>query len=240
MPVHMRNMTHLHLVIPDNELKLVLNYYTESGACGRMWEASRDSFVMSDFMTIEIESLMQMGPKFLLPALLYVLHRIEKGLTGNPAVIILDEAWLMLAHPVFREKIREWLKVLRKANCAVILATQSLSDADRSGIMDVLAESYPTKIFLANFSANQENQRHQYVGLGLNSRQIHIIANAAPKRDYYVTSPAGRRLVQLALGKKALAFAGASSKENIARIKQLHKQYAAGWPTEWLKERHAV
>lgn len=238
MPAHMRNMTHLHLVIPDNELKLALNYYTESGACGRMWEAASDSFAMSDFMTIEIESLMQMGPKFLLPALLYVFHRIEKGLTGNPAVIILDEAWLMLAHPVFREKIREWLKVLRKANCAVILATQSLSDADRSGIMDVLSESCPTKIFLANFSANQENQRHQYIGLGLNSRQIQIITNAAPKRDYYVTSPAGRRLVQLAIGKKALAFTGASSRENIVRIKQLYKQYEHDWPEVWLAERN--
>ena len=46
-------------------------------------------------------------------------------------------------------KIREWLKVLRKANCAVIFATQSLSDASRSGILDVLTKSCPTKIFLA-------------------------------------------------------------------------------------------
>ena len=49
----------------------------------------------------------------------------------------------MLGHPVFREKIREWLKVLRKANCAVVLATQSLSDAVRSGILDVLLRVLP-------------------------------------------------------------------------------------------------
>ena len=35
----------------------------------------------------------------------------------------------MLGHPVFREKIREWLKVMRKANCLVLMATQNLSDA---------------------------------------------------------------------------------------------------------------
>ena len=59
----------------------------------------------------------------------------------------------MLGHPVFRDKIREWLKVLRKANCAVVLATQSISDAERSGIVDVLKESCPTKICLPNGAA---------------------------------------------------------------------------------------
>lgn len=106
--------------------------------------------------------------------------------------------------------------------------------------MDVMAESCPTKIFLPNHTAEQENQRHQYVGQGLNARQIQIIAHATSKYDYYVTSPGGRRLVQLALGKKALAFVGASSKENIARIQQLQKQHADDWPAVWLAERHAA
>ena len=52
-----------------------------------------------------------------------------------------DKPWIMLGNPVFRAKIREWLKVLRKANCAVVMATQSLSDAKGSGILDVLVES---------------------------------------------------------------------------------------------------
>ena len=64
-----------------------------------------------------------MGERNLVPVLTYLFRRIEKRLTGAPSLIILDEAWLMLGHPVFRDKIREWLKVLRKANCAVVLAT---------------------------------------------------------------------------------------------------------------------
>ena len=51
----------------------------------------------------------------------------------------------MLGHPAFREKIREWLKTMRKANCFVFMATQSLSDASRSGILDVIAESLPPR-----------------------------------------------------------------------------------------------
>ncbi|WP_235692193.1 MULTISPECIES: hypothetical protein [Bartonella] len=51
------------------------------------------------------------------------------------------------------KKIREWLKELRKKNYLVLMATQSLSDTARSGILDVLLEQYPTKILLPNEEA---------------------------------------------------------------------------------------
>ena len=189
---------------------------------------------MSPFMVFELEDLMNLGDKNLIPVLLYLFHRIENALNGQPSLLILDEAWIMLGHPVFRAKIREWLKVLRKANCAVLLATQSLSDAKRSGIFDVLVESCPTQILLANLSARQEGQRDLYTDMGLNARQIDIIASATPKRDYYVITPHGRRLVQLALGRKALAFVGASDKESLARIRQLSGEHGPeGRLTGW-------
>jgi type IV secretion system protein TrbE len=50
---------------------------------------------------------------------------------------------------VFPAEIREWLKVLRKTNCAVILAKQNLSPTVRSGILDVLVESCPLSIFIS-------------------------------------------------------------------------------------------
>lgn len=147
----------------------------------------------------------------------------------------------MLGHPVFRAKIREWLKVMRKANCAVILATQSLSDAKNSGILDVLTESCPTKIFLPNSSAEDKAQRDLYVGMGLNAKQISIIRNSEPKRDYYIVSPQGRRKVQLALKAKALSFVGASDKDSIARIRELASEYGReGWQAVWLRERGAA
>ncbi|OEU69378.1 MAG: hypothetical protein BA863_01090 [Desulfovibrio sp. S3730MH75] len=188
-------------------------------------------------MVFEIEELMNLGDKNLIPVLLYLFHRVEKALTGQPSLLILDEAWIMLGHAVFREKIREWLKVLRKANCAVVLATQSLSDAVRSGILDVLEESCPTKIFLPNETAIQESQYALYQGLGLNSKQISIVASAAPKRDYYIVSPEGRRLIDLALGPVALSFVGSSDKTSISKIKELVAEHGPEWPGKWIKIR---
>ena len=82
-------------------------------------------------------------------------------------MIVLDEAWIMLGHKVFREKIREWLKVLRKANCMVLMATQSLTDAAHSGILDVIVESTATKIFLPNVYARDQDTAALYRRMGL-------------------------------------------------------------------------
>lgn len=237
-PKHMRSLTDFWHVVQDEDVKEALTHYTRQGAMGHLLDAKNDSLSLSRFMVFEIEDLMEMGEANMIPVLLYLFRRFEKSLNGQPSLLILDEAWVMLGHPVFRAKIREWLKVLRKASCAVVLATQSLSDARNSGIMDVLVESCPTKILLPNHAAKQENQDNLYIDIGLNNRQIDIVTTATPKRDYYIISPEGRRLVQLALGFQTLSFVGAGDKDSVARIKQLAAEYGpTDWQQIWLQER---
>lgn len=232
-----RTLSEFSVTIQDEKIREAIRQYTVDGSMGHLLDADEDGLALSDFSTFEIEELMNLGEKFALPVLLYLFHRIERSLKGQPSVIILDEAWLMLGHPAFRAKIREWLKVLRKANCLVLMATQSLSDAANSGILDVIVESTATKIFLPNIYAQDEDTAALYHRMGLNARQIEILAMAIPKREYYYVSENGRRLYDLALGPLALSFVGASDKESIAFIKQLEAQYSDGWVHEWLATR---
>ena len=204
---------------------------------GQLLDAEEDGLTLRAFQCFEIEQLMNLGERSLVPVLTYLFRRIEKRLDGSPSLIVLDEAWLMLGHPVFRAKIREWLKVLRKANCAVVLATQSISDAERSGIIDVLKESCPTKICLPNGAAREAGTREFYERIGFNERQIEIVANAIPKREYYVATPEGRRLFDMSLGPVALSFVGASGKDDLKRIRALNSEHGLYWPILWLESR---
>lgn len=232
-----QTLSEFSLTVQDEGIRQVLEQYCADGQMGHLLDAESDSLALSDFTVFEIEELMNLGDKWALPVLLYLFRRIERALKGQPGVIILDEAWLMLGHPVFREKIREWLKVLRKANCIVVMATQSLSDAAQSGILDVIVESTATKIFLPNVYARDEDTSALYRRMGFNTRQIDIIATAVPKRDYYYVSENGRRLFNLALGPLALAFVGASDKESVANIKALQNKFGDAWVEEWLANR---
>lgn len=233
-----RTLSEFSVTIQDEAIRQAIKQYTVDGSMGHLLDAEEDGLSLSDFTVFEIEELMNLGEKFALPVLLYLFRRIERGLKGQPAAIILDEAWLMLGHPAFRAKIREWLKVLRKANCLVLMATQSLSDAANSGILDVIVESTATKIFLPNVYARDEDTAALYRRMGLNKRQIEILATAVPKQQYYYVSENGRRLYDLALGPLALAFVGASDKESVAAIKSLQAKFGHEWVDHWLAGRN--
>ncbi|MFH0782572.1 MAG: VirB4 family type IV secretion/conjugal transfer ATPase [Pseudomonadota bacterium] len=232
-----QTLSEFSVTIQDELIRETLRQYTVDGTMGHLLDAEHDGLALSDFTTFEIEELMNLGEKYALPVLLYLFRRIERSLKGKPSVLILDEAWLMLGHPAFRAKIREWLKVMRKANCLVLMATQSLSDAANSGILDVIVESTATKIFLPNVYARDEDTAALYSRMGLNARQIEIIATAIPKQQYYYVSENGRRLYELALGPLALSFVGASDKDSVAAIKGLEAQYGNQWVHEWLDAR---
>ena len=181
-----RTLNNLQSTLQHRDMKHALTEYTVSGALGQLLDAEHDELSAGTWSCFELEALMHRSDRVRLPVLLYLFHVIERQLKGQPALLILDEAWLMLGNPVFREKIREWLKVLRKANCAVVLATQSLSDAANPGSLDVLAESCPTKLFLANVEASRDENQTLYRALGCNETEIHLIASMRPKRQYFV------------------------------------------------------
>lgn len=230
-----RTITHLANTIQNQALRDALSYYTVDGSLGHLLDAETDSLRSGRFQVFEMEHLMGMGEKAVIPVLLYLFRSIERRLTGEPTLLVLDEAWVMLRHPMFREKIREWLKVLRKHNVAVVFATQSLSDVMGSPIADVILESTPTKIFLPNPEAMNDNIASYYSQLGLNKRQIYLLATAVKKKHYFMVCSEGRRMFNLGLGPAALAFIGASGKEDLARVRALIGQ--GNWVPKWLAER---
>jgi type IV secretion system protein VirB4 len=235
-----KTLSEFTVTIQDELIRATLSQYTIDGSMGTLLDAETDGLELLDLTVFEIETLLSLGDRYALPVLLYLFRRIEKSLTGQPAVIILDEAWIMLGHPVFRNKIQEWLKVMRKANCLVLMATQSLTDASNSGILDAIMEATATKIFLPNLYARDEDTSALYRRMGLNNRQIEILATAIPKRQYYYISETGRRLYDLALGSFALAFVGSSDKESTAAIKQLEAKHGDQWINEWLERKQST
>lgn len=232
-----RTLTELSANVQDAELREALQYYTLAGTMGHLLDADADMLGDGRFLTFETEHLMGLGDKAVVAVLLYLFRQIEKRLDGAPTLVPLDEAWVYLRHPLFRERVRDWLKTLRKRNAAVVLATQNLSDIFHSPIRDVVLESCPTKILLPNAEASNPASREFYESLGLNEREIGLVQTSIPKRQYYVISPVGKRLISLGLGEVALAFVGVSGREELARVQQFMLQYGDEWQTEWMRSR---
>lgn len=236
-----RSLSDFISTVQDDDIRAALNHYTVTGSMGHLLDGYEDPLKESNFAVYEIDELMGLGEKNAIPVLLYLFRRFEQSLDGQPALLSLDEAWVMLSHPVFRQKLREWLKELRKKNCAVIIATQSLSDAIGSGLIDTLMEQCPTKIFLPNKEALSQGTKEvpgpaaYYKIFGLNDNEISLLSIARYKMDYYYKSPMGRRPFQLGLGPLALSFVAVSDKDTIREVKACEQTHGENWPIHWLK-----
>ena len=120
------------------------------------------------------------------PVLLYVFHRINISLDGTPSMIVLDEAWALIDNDVFAPKIKDWLKVLRKLNCFVIFATQSVEDASKSQISDTLIQQTATQIFLPNLKATDVYRTH----FMLSQREFTLIKTTEPSTRFFLVKQA--------------------------------------------------
>lgn len=234
-----KSLTEFVASVQDAEIREALKGYTVDGGMDLL-DAEADGLTLEGairLVTFEFSELMERGNRWALPVMLYLFRRIEKSLMGQPAVIVLDEAWSMIEHPVFSTKLRMWLKEMRKRNCLVLMATQALEDLTNTNaaLSETIAQSTATKICLANKNARTAPALYQR--LGFNEQQIEIISSCTPKRDYYLMSDKGSRLFSLALQPLALAIVAASDRDTVLHVQELEAAWGDLWLEKYLAEK---
>lgn len=111
-------------------------------------------------------------PALRTPAMMYLFHRVEQRLDGTPSMIVVDEGWKALDDSVFKRRIRDWEKTIRKRNGIVGFVTQSAEDALASSISSAIVEQSATQIFMANPKA----QARDYMdGFGLTAHEFDLV-----------------------------------------------------------------
>jgi type IV secretory pathway VirB4 component len=230
-----RTLTELSANVQDIEIRDALQHFTVMGPLGSLLDADYDDLGSGRFLSFETENLLQLDDKAVIPVLLYLFRRIEQRLDGSPTLVLLDEAWSYLRHELFRVRMKDWLKTMRRKNAVVVMATQQISDIANSEIADVVLENCPTKILLPNAEARNPGSREFYTRVGLNERELEIMQVSIPKQHYYVVSKLGRRLVDLGVGKVALSWVGVNGREERQIVETVMERFPDTWREEWLR-----
>ena len=154
-----------------------------NGSHARLFDNPQDTIDFARFRIygFEMGPILQ-DPVSLGPTLLYLFHRISNSLTGEPTMIVLDEAWALIDNPIFAPRIRDWLKVLRKLNAFVVFSTQSVEDIGKSQISDTLVQQTATQIFLPNLKATGI---YKTVFM-LSNREFSIIKSTDPSSRFFL------------------------------------------------------
>ena len=109
-------------------------------------------------------------------------------------MFLLDEAWRFLRNSTIKDYIVEALKTWRKRNAAMILATQSSVDLTRTDMLQIVAESCGTLMFLSNPRMDKQAYRSMF---HLNETEVDLIAGLEPKKQMLVKRPDLAKVVQL-------------------------------------------
>ena len=180
------------------ELKERLHRWTRGGQYGFLFDNVDDTLTFSRFQAFNFHGWDD-APEILEPLLFYVLHRATAEITdpnklATFKVFLLDEAWLFLKNQTIRDYVVQAQKTWRKHNGAMILATQSLKEFEDSGLLPIVSESCPTKIFLANPEMDRDVYRDAF---HLNDTELDLIAGLVPPGQMLIRKAQTSKKVQL-------------------------------------------
>src|SRR5258708_939213 len=164
--------------------------WMQGGQFGFLFDNADDTISVSRFPCFDFQQMSQY-PDILEPLLFYILHRANSVITDRQTTttfkaFFIDEAWVFLKNPSIQRYIVEALKTWRKANAAMMLSTQSLDELRRSEVLDVIIESCPTKIFLANPDMDRYLYRRQF---HLNENEVDLISTLIPNQKFLIKTP---------------------------------------------------
>ena len=171
------------------------------------------------------------SPKVRTPTMMYLFHRVDDVLDGEPTMILIDEGWKALDDAVFAATLRDWLKTLRKRNAIVGFATQSARDALDSKISAALVEQTATMIFTPNAKARAEDYCH---GFGLSEHELELIRQLPAHSRCFLVRQAGRSVVaRLDLGGEPALLTVLSGRESSVRRLDVLRAEHGDHPARW-------
>jgi type IV secretion system protein VirB4 len=96
----------------------------------------------------------------------------------------------------------------------MILATQSVKELEESGMLQIVSESCPTKIFLANPEMDRDLYREAF---HLNDTELDLIAGLVPPGQMLIRKAQSSKKVQLNVDSVSHWMAVNSARENLTK-----------------------
>ncbi|MCF6110356.1 VirB4 family type IV secretion/conjugal transfer ATPase [Mesorhizobium muleiense] len=168
------------------------------------------------------------------PALMYIYHRLDELLTGDPVMFFMDEGWQLLSDETFSNFIVDKMKTIRKLNGIVGFGTQSAADITRAKAAHTIIEQAATNIHFPNPRADEDSYIKRF---GLTVKEFNFIKNTPPeKRTFLIKHGNDSVIARLDLSTMPeLVRVLSGNKKTIEECAALREKYGDE-PENWLAE----
>ncbi|MBZ5762288.1 VirB4 family type IV secretion system protein [Rhizobium sp. VS19-DR104.2] len=215
----------------EDDLVARLEKWVRPEQLGWLFNNAEDRFAWSDIYGFDMTRVLD-DPVTRTAALMYVFHRIDELLTGDPVMIFLDEGWRLLEDDVFAHFIKDKMKTIRKLNGVIGLGTQSAADIVRSGSANTLIEQSATNLFFPNPKADHDSYMRAF---HLSEREMDWILRTDPSsRAFLIKHGRDSVIARIRLtGMADLIKVLSGRAETLAELDRLRQQFGDD-PAAWL------
>jgi type IV secretion/conjugal transfer VirB4 family ATPase len=216
LPAEIRTLTNFASIL--GPLGERLQRWTGKGQFGYLFDNAEDTLTFARFQTFNFDGWSDY-PDILEPLLFYVLQRASSEIErpANTAifkVFLADEASIFLKNAIIRDWVVRAERTWRKKNAAMILATQSVVELADAGVLNIINESCPTKIFLANPNIDRKLYAEIFQ---LNDTQLELFESLVPKREMLLIQPRGTKKLVLEVDALTYWVATNNARDNIRK-----------------------
>jgi len=216
LPAEIRTLTNFASIL--GPLGEHLHRWTQAGQFGYLFDNVEDTLSFARFQTFNFDGW-DKYPDVLEPMLFYVLQRASSEIERpeNAAtfkLFVIDEGWIFFKKPIICDWIMRAEKTWRKKNASMILATQSMMELANSGLLELVNESCPTRIFLANPGIDRKLYAETFQ---LNDTELELLESLVPKRNLLFKQPRYAKKLRLEVDALSYWTATNTPRDNIRK-----------------------
>jgi type IV secretion system protein VirB4 len=180
MPLEQRRLSSLLPIVRADDAMLAsqLQRWCVGGALGELFDMPDDQFSVSQLHSWNIAAYAA-DEAVRIPLVGYLLYRITAALTGNPTLIVLNDALPLLDTPLFSARVPGWLDFIASNNAACIALCSDISHAAAYPYARTLATKAASIFVLPDAQADAEYM----LGFDLNEADMAAIVHMNPARS---------------------------------------------------------
>ena len=216
LPREIRTLTNFASIV--GPLGERLHRWLESGQFGYLFDNVEDTLTFSRFQTFNFDGW-DKYPDVLEPMLFYLLQRAASEIEKKQNIatfklFVIDEAWIFFKRQIIHDWVMRAEKTWRKLNASMILTTQSMIELVSNNLLQLVNESCPSRIFLANPGIDRKLYAEAFQ---LNDTDLELLESLVPKRDLLFKQPQYAKKLQLSVDPLSYWMATNTPRDNIRR-----------------------
>ncbi|HLH34684.1 MAG TPA: TraC family protein [Alloacidobacterium sp.] len=226
LPREIRTLTNFASIL--GPLSERLHRWLQSGQFGYLFDNVEDTLTFSRFQTFNFDGW-DKYPDVLEPMLFYLLQRAASEIEKKQNIatfklFVIDEAWIFFKRQIIHDWVMRAEKTWRKLNASMILTTQSMIELVSNNLLQLVNESCPSRIFLANPGIDRKLYAEAFQ---LNDTDLELLESLVPKRDLLFKQPQYAKKMRLSVDPLSYWMATNTPRDNI-----LKQQYFARYGPE--------